>query len=96
MSQDRGKLQSEAMEKWHARIAEIEKQYQADCLATDLAHNALLDQLRDALQKARERPLPDHKVEQANRDARLEEANNQYHREMFSIYEEFGVGDGPR
>jgi hypothetical protein len=96
MSQDRGKLQSEAMERWHARLREIEAEYQADCMAVDLAHNALLDQLRDALQAARQRPLPDHKEQMANRDARLEEANSEYHRQMFTIYEKFGVGDGPR
>jgi hypothetical protein len=96
MSQDRGKLQSEAMEHWHTRQREIEQMYRDECLATDLAHNKLLDDLRDALQRARERQPPDHKEQMAKRDERLEEANREYHRQMFQIFEQFGVGDGPR
>ena len=84
----------------HCKRSEIEQMYRDECLATDLAHDAVFNDARDALERAavacreaRARPAPDHKTELARRDQRIAEAEDVYHREMQAIFDRFGIGD---
>jgi hypothetical protein len=100
MSQDRGDLTRSAVARRDAKRAEIEQMYRDECLATDLAHDAVFNEARDALERAavacreaRARPAPDHKEEIARRDQRIAEAVRAYDEEMQAIFDRFGIGD---
>ena len=100
MAEDRGDLTRAALARRDAKRAEIEAQYQAECMECDLAHDAVFNEARDALERAalackeaRARPAPEHKEEIARRDQRIAETMRAYDEEMQAIFDRFGIGD---